>query len=514
MANIYSRVEFFYQENPEAEAIVPQEKVEQYFRRRAWHAASSHVMEMEWRLLSLLIEYIDQGGFYSFDSLTPVDYEMLLYRARERWHDFPLDDAGIGRAFDALQDFYKIALPEAEEELSEILDAARKMCLEKKDDLLPRDGEEALPLPVDEELSEEEIAELNRRLDNILSSVQRFYKDERYYLDFARAIFRFCGPEMSLEELGSQTAKEEFWRSFWDYFLFDYHMIEDDDTPLHVFFVQKQAEMDRLDRKVVRDLMQSRFMIFYIASIDGERVRCRDLFTGEDMVLPPPDVPMTDYDKVLLYGHMHARGAVLLNHICSVPATKKLRHRIKEEIQRQFDIYRWRCPQASIGDFFARNTAAVLHVVRLMTSLAQLRVVPMLRPRHKLSSSVELPKNFAAPLQRLERNALELGIGAEERGIIKRCYVDFVQQSSLSLQVKKRGDTLAAVLTMFLIVNSIPLNEEKKLCRLFRTTSRLLLERLHDVLTVLDCILFDPRYLSEQGAINALYMEPYTREEE
>ena len=109
---------------------------------------------------------------------------------------------------------------------------------------------------------------------------------------------------------------------------------------------------------------------------------------------------------------------------------------------------------------------------------------------------------------------MELGIGAEERGIIKRCYVDFVQQSSLSLQEKKRGDTLAAVLTMFLIINSIPLNEEKKLCRLFRTTSRLLLERLHDVLTVLDCILFDPRYLSEQGFINVLYMEPYTREEE
>ena len=62
MANIYSRVEFFYQENPEAEAIVPQEKVEQYFRRRAWHAASSHDMEMEWCLFSLLIEYIDQSG--------------------------------------------------------------------------------------------------------------------------------------------------------------------------------------------------------------------------------------------------------------------------------------------------------------------------------------------------------------------------------------------------------------------------------------------------------------------
>ena len=105
MANIYSRVEFFYQENPEAEAIVPQEKVEQYFRRRAWHAASSHDMEMEWCLFSLLIEYIDQSGFYSFDSLAPVDYEMLLYRARERWHDFPLDDAGIERAFDALRDF-------------------------------------------------------------------------------------------------------------------------------------------------------------------------------------------------------------------------------------------------------------------------------------------------------------------------------------------------------------------------------------------------------------------------
>ena len=511
MANIYSRVEFFYQENPEAEAIVPQEKVEQYFRRRAWHAASSHDMEMEWRLFSLLIEYIDQSGFYSFDSLAPVDYEMLLYRARERWHDFPLDDAGIERAFDALRDFYKIALPEAEEELFEILNVARKTCLAKKEELFPREGESLL---AEDDLSEEDIAELNRRLDGLLRSVQIFYKDEKHLPDLARAIFRFCGPEMSPEDLDSPEKKEEFWHSFWDYFLFDYHMIDDDNTPLHAFFVQRQTEMDWVDRKVVQDLMRSRFTIFYVVSIGDESVLCRDLFTDEDMVLPLPDVPMADYDKVLLYGHMHARDTMLLNHICSVPATKKLRHRIKEEIQRQFDIYRWRSPQASFDEFFARNTAAVLHVIHLMTSLAQLRVVPMLRPRRKQSDALVLPQNFAAPQQRLERNALALGIGAEERGIIQRIYADFVRQSSLSLQVKKRGDTLAAAITVFLIVNSISLHEEDKLCRLFRTTPTLLVERLREMLTALDCILFDPRYLSEQGFINALFMELDTQKKE
>ena len=149
-----------------------------------------------------------------------------------------------------------------------------------------------------------------------------------------------------------------------------------------------------------------------------------------------------------------------------------------------------------------------------MTSLAQLRVVPMLRPRRKQSDALVLPQNFAAPQQRLERNALALGIGAEERGIIQRIYADFVRQSSLSLQVKKRGDTLAAAITVFLIVNSISLHEEDKLCRLFRTTPTLLVERLREMLTALDCILFDPRYLSEQGFINALFMELDTQKKE
>lgn len=99
MANIYSRVELFYQENPDAEAIVSQEKVEQYFRRRAWHAASRHDMEREWRLLAQLIAYIDRGEFYSFDSLTAMDYEEVLLRVRETNPEFLLSDENIGQAF-------------------------------------------------------------------------------------------------------------------------------------------------------------------------------------------------------------------------------------------------------------------------------------------------------------------------------------------------------------------------------------------------------------------------------
>ena len=67
MANIYSRVEFFYQENPEAEAIVPQEKVEQYFRRRAWHAASSHDMDQD-----SVIETVPFKGLIRYEQLSPI----------------------------------------------------------------------------------------------------------------------------------------------------------------------------------------------------------------------------------------------------------------------------------------------------------------------------------------------------------------------------------------------------------------------------------------------------------
>lgn len=509
MANIYNRVELFYRENPEAEAIVSQDKVEQYFRRRAWHAASSYDMELEWQLLSGLISYIDRNEIYSFDSLDSMDYEEILLYMKEACPEIPLDEKTIAHAFDTLQEFYKIALPEATDSFYDDLDAARGDCLALKDwQRSQRDGEEAFSSLFDgeDEMSEEYIEKLNQHLDAILARVQKFYRQQKYLDDANRALYLFAGPDRPKEEI--QAEQQAFWQSFWDYFLFDYRMISDDDTPFHHFCMAQHAKLNKFEQMIAADFMQARFLVFYVESIEEGCAVCRDLFTEEEMELPLPEELLAHSSRMLFYGHVYLHGAMMLNHISSVPATKKLRRRIKEEILRLFEIYRARFPKASVGEFLAYRGASVRHVIRLMTSFAQLRVVPALRLKHRTVDREELPENFLAAEKRLLSKAACLGLSYDEREIIKDLYRDAVRRSPMSVQLKKRGDTLAAVVLMASMLNGAYFSEAKELLRLFRTTMERVKERFGEIFTSLDCSLFDPRYLSEDGMVNLLCLSP------
>ncbi|MBO5650569.1 MAG: hypothetical protein J5908_03645, partial [Selenomonas sp.] len=79
MENVYSLVEEFYKKNMAAGQIVPQEIVEAYLRRNAWHGAGDDELKRLWSVICLLITYVDQQDLYSLGSLTVYDYQEIIY---------------------------------------------------------------------------------------------------------------------------------------------------------------------------------------------------------------------------------------------------------------------------------------------------------------------------------------------------------------------------------------------------------------------------------------------------
>ena len=307
MANIYSRVELFYQENPDAEAIVSQEKVEQYFRRRAWHAASRHDMEREWRLLAQLIAYIDRGEFYSFESLTAMDYEEVLLRVRETNPEFLLSDENIGQAFATWRAFYKIALPDADRSLYDNLQAAEEECLALRDyrqeQQERRDQQEDIVSQFERDgISTQEMRQMDRQLNDLIEDVQDFYLREDHDADFNRAVYLFWGPEDHPNNPSSELKPEGAWQMFWDYFLFDYHLIGKDDTPFHHYYLECGAGFDRMQRLVAEFFLQARFHVFYVESFAEDYIACRDLLTEEKMELPLQELLHSRFRKCRLPG--------------------------------------------------------------------------------------------------------------------------------------------------------------------------------------------------------------------
>ena len=99
MGNVYSLVEEFYEENAAAGQIVPQDAVEAYLRRNAWHGADDDELKRIWSIIRLLVTYVDQLDLYSLGSLTVYDYQEIIYRYANDQADFMLAEADINKFF-------------------------------------------------------------------------------------------------------------------------------------------------------------------------------------------------------------------------------------------------------------------------------------------------------------------------------------------------------------------------------------------------------------------------------
>ena len=332
MGNVYSLVEEFYEENTAAGQIVPQDAVEAYLRRNAWHGADDDELKRIWSIIRLLVTYVDQLDLYSLGSLTVYDYQEIIYRYANDQADFMLAEADINKFFSAAEKFYEYLQRTGKtEDYRQGLTAAKDSLYEGGYFFLPdrRDGDEFYSsLEHMEEVPPETMQRLNKMLDELLHRIDDYYKKPAFRRDMDRAIMMYAGPDYDGQEAPSEEERRGFWFGFWDFFLFDYHLLQTDDTPLQYFYAHEKGNLDPTEKAIVRDLLKARFTVFYIEDMDGEYITCRDMFTDEVIELPAPDSFIPDYKRVILYGHIHARGVMLLNYITTVPASSRLRNRI------------------------------------------------------------------------------------------------------------------------------------------------------------------------------------------
>lgn len=95
-------------------------------------------------------------------------------------------------------------------------------------------------LNYEEMLGPEMLDKLDSLMDGLLARIDAFYHQDKYGNDLERATHLFCGPDGEtgdiLHHLPEETA-EETWMTFWDYFLFDYHLLDSDEIPLQHFSI-------------------------------------------------------------------------------------------------------------------------------------------------------------------------------------------------------------------------------------------------------------------------------------
>lgn len=502
MENIYARVERFYQAKPEADLVLPQRVLERYLRRQAWHGKHEQDLQPLLEVIATTLTLTVDLELDTLEALSVFDYQELLYRYQQQHPEFDFSEKATLAIFAKLKAFYSY--------LAEKYDVGELLnILTKAQDSLYVDGVFTQPpyrqpgdfyssLEHREELSEADLAQLNVLLDELLQKICDYFQDGRFWRDLDRASALFFGPHVASDD--------ERMEGFWDYFLFDYHMLFTDDTPLHYYFDVERESLSVSEYDVLQDLLAAEFTVFTVLDDSDEVLTCQNMFTDELIELPAPEGMVPDFMGCVCFGHVHAHGVMLMNYITALPASERLSKRMQEVVEHLFAMFRYQQPGATLKDFFVREAIVVRHALWIMSRFAQLALLP----QHDyipapLPKQAQLMHRYREEEQNLRHLGMVMQFSAYAQSLLVKLFEDYCVQAKLHTHDEMQVIMPAAIM-LFLDVNGVSFIKPDVLCNNFAISPAACRARMQKIAQTLKVNLFDPRYLTEEGFVNSLYL--------
>lgn len=504
MENVYEVVSSFYWEEPDLEEIVPRREVERFLRKRAWQGDSEYELLDLWYQVQVLLEYKIMSGVYDLDDMTVDEYSRVIQYI-EQQTDEPITVEEANEFFEAWHSFYEHLLDVKLIESIDVLEEAQRRMTGSDEvtyvdnisftDKLKSSQMELLCVECE---STEYNQFLVKTVDGLLLKMSAFFQQQQFIKDFERALYFYTGPFLDVV----MKKDAAFWYGFWDYFLFDYHLIQSDKTPIMLFDAEMYDMLDIEEQRIMNDLKEARFTVFYVkGSVDNGWAECADLFTEEEFVLPKSELGNADsFDKKVYYGHVRNNGVVLVNHIVVVDASNAVRRRIKYEVLNQLALFRCSHPDATLGDFFSRHGCAVRHLIDILVSMRNVSVMSSshLSAMQNVGSdntiSLQLAKEIEAVVPTLSLY--------DKRQIGKMC-ADYLSRDHRSFAID--AATITAMVGAYLELNHSQLMRIRSVIESEADWKEV--EQMQNVIKEeLSIVRFDARYLNEEGFIFSLFI--------
>lgn len=382
------------------------------------------------------------------------------------------------------------------------------------DDLTPEDMfgfydiDDEEPLDVSDLDRLDEISAFNENFEDIQGKIIKFFQRPRYNDDLNRAMLMLFGKLRSVDFLNDIEKS----RVFWDYFLFDYHLIASDKKPLQYYYDGHYKKMSGEEQQLLADLLKAKFAIYSIDKLNNGdafcdyRILCNELFSDKVLQMPLLDDPTVDLENTLIFGHVINDEIMLLGCVSIVKVSARLKKRIKEVILHLYKMFMTQMPKATLDDFMDREAVAVRQVLRIMSSYAQLNLVPNREIPKPIKHAKQLSKTQQNQITQLLKQNLPNSMSKYERDLIGKIFWDYVEQARVDVAKNDDMDKfylLTGASMLFLEINGMLLleklppaeNEDDELIRRLAIKMR---KTLHTRP-------YDPRYLSEAGFLRMLY---------
>lgn len=498
MKNVYEQVQQYYDEYELDDSAVAQSWIEGFLRQKAWSGADEDTLLSYWNELALLLLYMMDRDVEQIELIEYDEYHQMVYYLHDMTEDFPLTLVRIRSFFSVVQAFYRYLLQKNLIKNTAPLEAAVHFITEGNQlQLLDRSYfDETEVVEESTNLSSADfIQEVTSTIESLMEKLGSFFHRKEFMKDFERALFLYTGP---FETVPTKEA-DDFWLGFWDYFLFDYHLLENDYVPLAYFSQIHQQELGKEEIHLLEELMKTQYTVFYIQRIlDDNFVECVNLLTDEVFRLPQPDFDYKKVKRLLFFGHVFTGEMTLVNYVTSLEVSPNLRQRIKQEVALQKQIFEIKQPDAKWSDFLARHALNIKYTVDILVSLCKVHVTPFEKlnvvkaepAEAEVASGVtEAIKNI---FQQHDYSSYDIKLGCQ-------LWSDYAE-----LQKPKLRNPMLWAAAVFLVYSQVNGQQETSAHALANeldlSTQSLYVTRakLESALTLEP---FDPRYLSEEGFI-------------
>lgn len=357
MDNVYDLVADFYENDEGWNQVLEREYVEGFLRRQAWKGLDDAVLKEQWSCILMLCIYLGHCDKFLGD-LTADDLIDFVAWCGRNVSEFQVKTLFVVHVLDTLGELF-VYLKNKHVIASNVAPYLAKAALVKDDgtlalinakgEFLP--GEEARWENAVEDVPSKIFLNVGEAMSSLLEELHSFFQQDSFNLDLERAVFFYQGFIKQSEALGDAES-DEFWQTFWDYFLFDYHLILDDCTPLEHFARQHISKHQAL----VAELCRSRLAIFSVESTEDQEIyTCKDFVTGEYYELNLPLHPDMDVENMLILGHIFYNKTMVMNYVRCFKIPPLSQKRLREQLDSFYSWYKIQEPEGTKEAFIARH---------------------------------------------------------------------------------------------------------------------------------------------------------------
>ena len=522
MYNVYAQVQAFYSEAPHFTPL-SQECVEGFLRQLAWQGESAVKLLEQWQNVRRVLLYMMFADIIFFEDLRAVQVSLAVEWLAVQEEEFKLKLSSVQPFLNTLCDLadylegkkYIAGAPGIREAAQRMVEGGRLNLLE-----LPAVGfAEAKGIDVVEVVRRNQqqfgLAVSAQRVSDLLerayTRMSGYFQNPVFQEDINRAVFLYGGESLAAPEEGPQ--RDAFWTSFWDYFLFDYHLLRNDRQPIRHFLMHTGEKLSAEEAALLEDMSQSRFTVFYVKRVlDAETVECIDLLRETSFSMPMPGFGL-DWKGFLFLGHVRTGAASMANYVChftSYETSRALQRRIQTEVQRMQAWFACQYEAGSMDDFLLRHAAAVRQLIMQMAHGDRFQVLPELA-RHEQPPFMEREKEASQVMEVVKEVAPVFGLSYYDVQMIEMMWLHYclIQGRPRFRRPESWG---GALLLAFSGINDLDHIEAGLISDFLDVSHTLLKKNYEQLCRSLELTGYDVRYLNEQGFVAVVSGEAWEQD--